>query len=312
MTTDPAPYVHGIVPACPRPHTTWLRTDDAARLRSAHWSGGPRGTLVVFNGRTEYIEKYAFLAKPLMQHGYTVAMHDWRGHGLSDRLHKDPDLCHVETFASYQADVDAVLAELECRAAPRPYHLIAHSMGGCIGLRTLHRTDAFRSAVVLAPMWGFYLDRIIGGVALALSTCATLTGFGGSFVHGTSRQSYLQAAGIDRNVLTSCTETFLDLRHQIEACPRLSLGGPSWAWLRAALRETASLRCLAPPVVDALVFLGTDERVIDPEAIKSLMAVWPRGELRIVPGCKHELLMEGNAVRQDLIAQILDFINERT
>jgi len=220
MTTDPAPYVHDIVPECPRPHTTWLCTDDAARLRSAHWSGGPRGTLVVFNGRTEYIEKYAFLAKPLMQHGYTVAMHDWRGHGLSDRLHKDPDLCHVETFASYQADVDAVLAELECRAAPRPYHLIAHSMGGCIGLRTLHRTDAFRSAVVLAPMWGFYLDRIIGGVALALSTCATLTGFGGSFVHGTGRQSYLQAAGIDRNVLTSCTETFLDLRHQIEACPR--------------------------------------------------------------------------------------------
>ncbi len=311
MRSESPPFLHDIVPDCPRPRTTWLHADDGVRLRLSIWEGGSRGTVILFNGRTEYIEKYAFLARPFLQHGYTIAMHDWRGHGLSDRLHGNRDLCHVERFASYQMDADAVLAALERLAVPRPYHLIAHSMGGCIGLRILHRTDVFRSAVFLAPMWGFYLNQFVGGAAVVLSTVATLTGFGGTFVQGTDRQNYLQTARTDHNVLTSCAVTFLNLRHQIETHPRLSLGGPSWAWLRAAMSETASLCRRAPPDTEALVFLGTDERVVDPDAIHALLSTWQHGALRTLPGCKHELLMAGNAVRANLIADILAFLGAR-
>ena len=45
-----------------------------------------------------------------------------------------------------QADLDAVLGEAERIALPRPWFLMAHSMGGCIGLRALVRGAPFRAA----------------------------------------------------------------------------------------------------------------------------------------------------------------------
>ncbi|MCY4261060.1 MAG: alpha/beta hydrolase [Rhodobacteraceae bacterium] len=311
MTAAGAPYCQDIATTCPRPSTAWLHTDDGIRLRTAIWSGGHRGTVVLFNGRTEYIEKYAFLAEPFMLAGFTLVMHDWRGHGLSDRLHRNPDLCHIESFADYQIDVAAVLAELKRMAAPQPYHIIAHSMGGCIALRTLHHIHPFQSAIFLAPMWGFCLNPIIGSLAVSLSALAGLTGYGGTFVPGTNRENYVLSNQVDRNALTSCSTMFHEIRQQILTHPELSLGGPSYAWLRAALQETADLRRRKPPAVPALAFLGAEERVVDPDAIHSLMAAWSTGTLHTLPNCRHELLMEGADVRQGLLARMLDFLQEQ-
>ena len=43
--------------------------------------------------------------------------------------------------------LDAVLAEIELLGLPQPLYLMCHSMGGCIGLRSLMRGVPVRAAV---------------------------------------------------------------------------------------------------------------------------------------------------------------------
>ena len=312
MISDAVPYFDDIVPTGSLPRTSWLNTCDRKRIRFAYWPGSGRGTVVIFNGRTEYIEKYGDLADSFTDQGYSVSMHDWRGHGLSDRPVDDLRLCHVDDFAEYQLDVDAVLDALERIGAPKPYHLLAHSMGGCIGLRSLHRQLDFRSAVFLGPMWRIYLNRVARNIALALSFLAVHTRNSKSYIFGTNRQNYLHFAKIERNVLTSNQDMFHHLRSQIEIRPLLTLGGPSYGWLRAAVRETATLVDMPPPAHDALVLLGDVERVVDPKAVRIICSEWNNAEIRKIPGGKHELLMEDESIRNNIIGQIAEFYNDRS
>ena len=44
-----------------------------------------KGTVCIFPGRTEFIEKYFEVVRDLRARGFAVAVLDWRGQGLSDR-----------------------------------------------------------------------------------------------------------------------------------------------------------------------------------------------------------------------------------
>ena len=66
-----------------------LTTRDGITLRTARWpslSPHPKGTVCLFQGRSEFIEKYFELIRELRARGFAVATLDWRGQGGSDRL----------------------------------------------------------------------------------------------------------------------------------------------------------------------------------------------------------------------------------
>ena len=133
----PAPFHAEIADSAPGAEAYWLAASDGVRLRAVVWAGGSRGTAVVFPGRTEFAEKYGRVAAQLVARGLAVAMIDWRGQGLSDRPPGNAMRGHVEDFRDYQRDVAALLGLVERLEMPGPRYLFAHSMGGCIGLRTL-------------------------------------------------------------------------------------------------------------------------------------------------------------------------------
>jgi len=109
----------------------WLTTDDGARIRVGHWPfADAKGTVLMFPGRTEYIEKYGDAAREMQAHGYASVAIDWRGQGIADRFLPERRLGHVGTFADYQKDVRAVMDHVRALGLPEPYYLVAHSMGG--------------------------------------------------------------------------------------------------------------------------------------------------------------------------------------
>src|SRR3954465_15976032 len=69
-----------------------IGTPDGVTLRFARWAApeNGRGTVCVFAGRGEYIEKYFETAKDLRKRGYAVATIDWRGQGHSSRRLDNP------------------------------------------------------------------------------------------------------------------------------------------------------------------------------------------------------------------------------
>ncbi|MEZ5796286.1 MAG: alpha/beta hydrolase [Paracoccaceae bacterium] len=296
MRTE-APYHADLAEGPPGGRAVWLHTADGVRIRAGIWPGGARGTVVLMPGRTEYVEKYGRAAGDLLARGWSVVSVDWRGQGLADRALADPMAGHVQHFDQYQRDLDAVLALVRDRGLPEPLMLMAHSMGGCIGLRALYRDLGFRAAVFSAPMWGIMMAAWLRPVAQVVSALATPFGQGHRYAPGTGAKTYVAEAAFAGNVLTTDAAMWDYMRAQVLAHPEMSLGGPSMGWLRAALSECHALAVKPAPGVPAICALGTAEKVVDPAPVHLRMAGWSAGQLDLYPGAEHEIMMEGPAVR---------------
>jgi lysophospholipase len=297
---DPAPYYADVADGPAGARAVWLRTADACRLRLGVFDRPQaRGTVLILPGRTEYIEKYAPLAAEFGRRGYAAAAIDWRGQGLSDRpLPGRPMVGHVRRFTDYQFDLAAMTEAAVALRLPRPWYMVAHSMGGAVGLRALCEGKEVAAAVFSAPMWDILLPPPAGRLrAHLVSGAARLAGLADRPVPGTSRRNYLADTAFDDNALTTDRAMWEWMRAQITRHPDLALGGPSLLWLNEALREIRRLRAMPAPVVPCLTVLGTREAIVDASAIRLRMGRWPLGRLSHYEGARHEIPMEAPAFR---------------
>ena len=271
----------------------WLQTDDWVRLRMAVWGQPGRGTILIFPGRTEACEKYGLLADKFCAAGFCVVAIDWRGQGLSQRLGRDPRMGHVGRFSDYQRDVAALLAALsKLWLAECARYLLAHSMGGGIGLRALQQGLHVRGVVFSAPMWGLALSKPAQLGVMAITGAARRLGLGQTYTPGYGAHSYLDTAPFEGNVLTHDPEMFAYLKRQVDCYPDLGLGGPSLHWLSEAMHEMAALRAAPLPQMPAMCFVGGAECVVDPAAMADVMARWKGGHLARLPDMRHEIFYE--------------------
>ena len=310
MTFESAPLFNGIARFPAGGSAIWLKSGDGTRIRLAVWANGEKGTVLLFPGRTEYIEKYGNAVGELQRRGFSVAVIDWRGHGLSERQCADSSICHVDSFLEYQLDADAARKALSQFPVPQPVFLLAHSMGGCIGLRSLHDGLDVRATAFSGPMWRIFLGRTLRRIAYSIAKSAVSVGFSKRYVLGTNRKNYLHFANPDKNFLTSDGEMFRFLKSQIETRSELSLGGPSYGWFSAAIGECQELMQMEPPSHPVLILLGTGERVVDPKAIRILHGKWTSSELVNIQGARHELMMETIPIRTEFFDRVSYFFDE--
>jgi lysophospholipase len=304
----PAPFHAALADGPPGAVCVWAQSG-TAQIRLAWWKAGEKGTVLLLPGRTECIEKYGRAAGDLVARGYSVITIDWRGQGLADRALPDRMEGHVGDFAEYQQDLDVMLAHARQAGLPEPFYLIAHSMGGCIGLRGLARGLPVKAAVFSAPMWGISMAAWLRPLAVMVGAVSGPLGLATRYAPTTGPQSYLQQVPFEGNVLTTDRAMWDYMLRQIREVPDLGLGGPSIAWLSAALRECASLSSLAAPKLPAICALGTAEKVVDVPPVHLRMAAWSNGQLDLYPGAEHEIMMETPSVRKrffDRAASLFD------
>lgn len=282
----------------------WLKTSDGLRIRVGHWTKpGAKGTVLIFPGRTEFVEKYGLAAQALQDRGYASLAIDWRGQGIADRMLPNRSIGHVGSFSDYQLDVAAVIEHAKALDLPRPYFLIGHSMGGCIGLRALNEGLDVKAAMFSAPMWGIQMATGLRPVAWGLSSVSTPLGFDHNLAPGQSEQSYVIRADFDGNTLTNDREMFDVLRDQLKKQPGLALGGPSLRWLNTSLREMHRLSLQSAPDLPCITFLGSKEAIVDPVRIQDRMHDWPGGALHTIAGGQHEMMMDAPKVRNAIFDQ---------
>lgn len=309
---EQAPFFNDVAEGPDGGQAVWTHASDGVRIRVGWWrpEGAAKGTVLIFPGRTEYVEKYGRDAKTLTAAGYAVLAIDWRGQGIADRIVANDRVGHVGEFPDYQLDVAAVLKVAEAADLPRPWHLLGHSMGGCIGLRSLYEGLPVNSATFSAPMWGIRLAAPTRPAAWVLSWSGSRLGLGHLMSPGMSEDPYPLTSDFEDNKLTSDRDMYDYMGRQLRAHPDLGLGGPSLHWLNQALAETLLLARRPAPNIDCLTFLGEDEAIVDTGRIHARMDSWSNGELVMLPGGRHEVLIEKPAIRDAIFARLLPFLDD--
>jgi len=290
-----------------------LEVEGGLRLRIAvaDPAGTPRASLVLLHGRTEFIEKYAEVIRRLTSAGYRVFTLDWRGQGLSHRLLADRRKGHLERYDDLLGDLDLFLERVVAPAREGPLVMLAHSMGGHVGLCHLYRDRGrFDGAIFASPLWDlrFYGARRLGVELLVGSLC--ILGAGGRYVPGMSDYDPANMP-FDDNPLTGDRRRYQRTRDLLAADPRLALGGPTLGWLRATLRSVAGLKRLIqcePLELPLLVLSGQKDLMIDVASHRCYAARLARAEYVGYPEGRHELLQETDDIFEDALARVLAFV----
>jgi lysophospholipase len=292
-------------------NTNYKATTDGIRVRTSFWAANdPVGTVFVFPGRADYIEKYGGLANFCLSNNLNVIAIDWRGQGLSERLLDDKNIGHIEDFKNYQNDVEVIINEAKDASLVKPWIIFAHSMGGLIGLRTLHDNPVFEKVVFTSPMWGIQMPPILKSGASIIMSLISLIGKMETYAPTTSPETRILNEEYEFNKLTSDIRNFKLLRQQLIQHPNLQIGGPSSAWVSAALDEIEFQIGKEPPITPALCFLGEKEEIIDNLAVREFCKNWDSCDLISIPDAKHDLLMEKKMILHSLFEKLEKFIKK--
>jgi lysophospholipase len=289
-----------------------VKTPDGVVLRFARWEAPVhgKGTVCVFSGRGEFIEKYFETVRELRQRGFAVAMMDWRGQGHSSRQLPDPRKGHVESFLEFEIDVETFMQQVVVPNCPPPYIALAHSMGGSVLLRVAHSGKRwFERTVLVAPMIDFPRARASLPLRLLIRTLR-LAGFGSSYVPG-SNVDRARAAGFAGNPLTSHPLRYARNAAIFEADPTVGIGSPTVAWLDAAFEAMVAFRTAEYPAqIDqpVLILAAGGDTIVSGAAIAGFAARLPTGSHRVIEGARHEILQEQDCYRAQFWAAFDAFV----
>ena len=282
---------------------------DGVPLRLGVWETAKpcQGTVLFFPGRGDYIELYGHPVTALTEAGFNAVVIDWRGHGLSGRISKNPKMGHVNSFADYQHDVDAMIKCIDELQMAKPLYLVGHSMGACIGLRSLFDGLSVKAAAFSAPMFDIYMAPYERAAAWPLTGALRSIGKGQIYAPGFNDDSYVFRHEFSSNTLTNSQTEYERWVMQGTKRPELHTGGPSMGWLYAALKECSDLAKLPSPDVPCLTLCGTQEETVSVSSIRDRMGNWPKGQLEQVNNAKHELFLELPEVRDAVLKKIIRF-----
>ena len=303
------------IPANPVPEnvvTGTIKTPDGAELRFARWAppAGRKGTVCVFTGRTEQIEKYFETVRDLRDRGFAVAMIDWRGQGHSSRRLRDPRKGYVRDFADFEIDVETFVQQVVLPDCPPPYFALAHSMGGAVMLRIAHAGKRWFDRMVLSAPMIDLPGRATSLAAVALLRTLRLTGQGGRYVPGGS-DALSGTESFVNNPFTSDPVRFARNAAILEEDPTLGLGSPTVAWADTAIRTMRGFRAANYPLQirqPILMLAASSDTIVSTAAIEEFAYHLRAGSHLVIAGSRHEILQEQDRYRAQFWAAFDAFV----
>ena len=288
-----------------------LKTPDGVTLRFARWlpPAGRKGTVVILQGRGEWIEKYFETVRDLRSRGFAVAALDWRGQGLSERMLGDRHKGYVRDFAEYDSDLETFMREIVMPDCPPPLFALGHSTGATVLIRAAYRGRRCS----IAWCWGA-ADRPAGFPATAtakvLVRALRVAGFGSMYVPR-GDVGVMEAKPFIGNILTSDPVRYARNQAVLEAAPELALGAPTVAWTDAVFRTMRAMRERSYPAhirQPILIIAAGSDAVVSNAAIEDFATHLRAGSHLVVVGAQHELLMEQDRYRAQFWAAFDAFV----
>jgi lysophospholipase len=278
-----------------------MTTSDNQYIRYGIWHSHnekKRGSVILLNGRKEFMEKHAETTGELNQRGFDVYSLDWRGQGLSSRMLANRHKGFIKNFDSYINDLNLFFRKIVQPKGSIPLVILAHSMGGHIALRFIHEYPKIADKVVLvSPMIDILTWPLPGWLVRLIVRVAIKVGLDHMYIIGSGDYTVERFKG---NRLTSDPERFRDENKAILENSDLALGGVTYGWLSATfdsidiLTDPGFAKKITTPIL--IVSAGCD-RVVSVNAQKTICSLLPHCRFTEITGARHEILKETDAVR---------------
>jgi len=279
----------------------FMATSDNQHIRYGIWYSRnqiKRGSVVLLNGRKEFMEKYAETIRELNQRGFNVYSFDWRGQGLSSRMLANRHKGFIKNYDNYLDDLNLFISKIVQPEVTSSLIILSHSMGAHIALRFIHdHPKLVDKAVLVSPMIDILTSPLPGWFVRLIAWIAIKAGLDHSYIIGSGDYTVEK---FKDNRLTSDPERFMDENKAIVENPDLALGGPTYGWLSATFE---SIDILTKPdfaekiTTPILIASAGCDRVVSIKAQKTICALLPNCRFAEITGARHEIFKETDAVR---------------
>ncbi len=138
---------------------TELRRQGIQIICASFIQANPRANVTILTGWSECFLKYADVIKLLFECGFNVHTYDHQSQGLSGRWLEESQSTFIDNFDDYVDDLLCFQVHVVNKSSfisqedTLPAYLVAHSMGGLIGMMAMARQPTLFARVALsAPM----------------------------------------------------------------------------------------------------------------------------------------------------------------
>jgi len=303
------------IPANPVPEDAvsgTIKTSDGAEIRFARWAppANRKGTVCIFQGRSEYIEKYFETVRDLRQRGFAVATIDWRGQGHSSRRLRDPRKGYVRDFSEYEADIETFIQQIVLPDCPPPFYALAHSMGGAVLLRVAHAGKRWFDRIVLtAPMIDLPGRQTSLPIRFLVKSLRWI-GRGGQYVPGGTTELTGSTPFVN-NPVTSDPVRYARNAAIIAEDPTLGLAAPTIAWVDTSFKAMRAFKAIDYPGQirqPVLILAAGADSIVSTPAIEEFSYHMRAGSQIVIAGARHEILQEQDRYREQFWAAFDAFV----
>lgn len=274
-----------------------------------YYCDAPIGIVVISHGFTESAEKFREMIWYYLQMGYKIFAVDHCGHGHSYRYVEDVSITHIEKFDDYVDDLHCLVERIKQKYPELPRYIYGHSMGGGVAARYIQKyPDDFSKAILTAPM----IAPATGGIPVWFSKILAYAGVAIGkkkervFVHKpfNPNQTFENSADTSRPRFEYYLKKCVQNRH-------LQNSSASYNWVKESLCLTKTLlkkeNCQKVKAQVLLFQAEKDDFVTLPEQEKFIHLL-PHGELKKMPGTKHEIYAATNDVMEEYLKAIAKFL----
>jgi lysophospholipase len=274
--------------------------------------------IVISQGRSESIIKYAEFIYELYENGYSIFLFDHQGQGESTRLTENRQIGYVKHFNDYVDDLNALLSHVlnpllaEHSQSDIPKVLLCHSMGGAIGVLFVQTyPHIFTKLILSAPMLGLSApvgESLTQFIVKTVLKTQSLFGLPIKYFWG---QTNYEAYPFDKNRLTNCEIRYRVFREMMAQYPQNQLGGISFDWLAQAIPAMREARSGASLILlPTLVLMAEQEQIVDNQKIVEFAEALSNSKLVKVANSQHEVLFEQDEARHLVMNEILGFLRD--
>ncbi len=276
-----------------------------------------KGHVLLAQGLGEFAPKFTELARDFNRHGLGFHVFDRQGQGLSGRNADHRFKIHCD---DYRDDVKDI-TQYAMQKIPKDgtsIILLGHSTGGLLSIPALHADNQrpiqqrlFSGAVLTDPLLGFREKMAKGRepliALLPLLSARVRQAFVPGGLHFWTRRddplSLHKPEEFSTDPVRAAVHDYWQTHH-----PLLQVSSATIGWVQQMARAMMAIR--RPGYIESIehpitVCVGDMQLHVDAASIVEAVHRMPQGNMYPYPHGKHELLMERDAIRTPIIAEVV-------